>query len=350
MEKFSAKKLLAVPLSILLALSLNCKPSVAVGIEKPKELIPLGFTVGVKLFSDGVIVVGISKIQSGNNAFSPAQNAGISVGDIITHIGDEKVNTADEVILALQSGKKVSVTYSRNGKTMQTQITPAKAGNDGFYKLGIWVRDSIAGIGTMTFYDPESGIYGALGHGINDVDTQLLMPLLSGSIMESTVKSIIKGENGKPGELVGEFNLQQDCGLISVNCSTGIFGSLIEKDRINNLEAIPVAADHEVKTGDAYILSNVSGNHVSKYHIEITAIDLFSGNEGQNMTIRVTDPELIELTGGIVQGMSGSPIIQNGKLVGAVTHVLVNDPTRGYGILIDRMLNDAFGANLASAA
>ena len=209
---------------------------------------------------------------------------------------------------------------------------------EGAYCIGAWIRDSMAGIGTMTYYDPDTGAFGALGHGITDTDTALLMPFASGSILPSTVKAVKKGASGAAGELRGDFDLTRDLGTLSANTASGVFGTVEESDFTESLTgALPVAKASEVRTGPAVILSNVEGDHVAEYDVEILQI-VEGSADGRDLVISVTDPELIAATGGIVQGMSGSPILQNGKFVGAVTHVLLNDPTKGYGILMETML------------
>jgi len=194
----------------------------------------------------------------------------------------------------------------------------------------------MAGVGTLTFYDPDTGAYGALGHGITDTDTAQLMPLSSGSIMETSVKAVKKGEKGEPGQLKGDFTAQHDVGTVSANTTGGIFGTVAEGDFVSGT-ALPVAQRSQVTTGPATILSTVSGDDTRAYQVEIVRLCPMN-RDGRDLLLRVTDPQLLETTGGIVQGMSGSPIIQNGRFVGAVTHVLVNDPSQGYGILLEHML------------
>ena len=211
-------------------------------------------------------------------------------------------------------------------------------GTDGTWRLGAWIRDSMAGIGTVTFYDPATGSFGALGHGVTDTDTGLLMPLGDGSVMRASVKAVKRGSAGEPGELKGSFDLAHDLGELYANTEQGVFGSM-ESCSYTEGDALPVAGAGEVHAGPAAILSNVSGDRVESYAIEIVRV---LGSTGvQNLLIQVTDPALIQQTGGIVQGMSGSPILQDGKLVGAVTHVMVNEPSKGYGILIENMLEQA---------
>lgn len=198
----------------------------------------------------------------------------------------------------------------------------------------------MAGIGTLTYYDPATGQYGALGHGITDVDTAQLMPLASGSIMETSVRAVKRGAKGDPGELKGDFSVQRDVGTVTVNSDGGIFGTVADPDFLPGGTPVPVATARQITTGPAEILTTVSGNDTAAYRVEI--LRLYGADEPtRNLLLRITDPRLLSATGGIVQGMSGSPILQNGRIVGAVTHVLLNDPTRGYGIFIENMLERA---------
>lgn len=227
---------------------------------------------------------------------------------------------------------------TRNGKPVQLSVQ-AIQNTQGSYQLGVWLRDSMAGIGTMTFYDPDSGVFAALGHGINDVDTATLMPMESGSIMYASVTDVKKGESGAPGELHGSFDVNRDLGDLYANTNLGIYGVLRDGALSPRGEAVEVAAREEVHVGGATILSNIAGEQVEEYQVEITHVYPAAAGDTRNLMVQVTDPRLLETTGGIVQGMSGSPILQDGKLVGAVTHVLVNDPTRGYGILAENMVS-----------
>lgn len=315
-------------------------------------VIPLGRTVGIKLFSDGVMVVGLSEIATAEGMASPAAACGLQAGDIITHINSEDVDSIEEVQSLLQdlSGEKMSLRILRDDKQIQLTAQAAQCSADGAYKLGAWIRDSMAGIGTTTFYDPQSGVFGALGHGINDIDTSLLMPLQSGSIMYASVTSVKKGVSGNPGELQGSFEVTHDMGELYANTPGGVFGTLSDQTLVDGGQLVPVAFRKEVKTGTATILSNIAGNSVEEYTIEILRIYPAEEGKTRDMMIKVTDPRLLETTGGIVQGMSGSPIMQNGRLVGAVTHVLVNDPTQGYGILAEHMLDNAEIPTLAKIA
>ena len=307
-----------------------------------RMVVPSGRAVGIKLFSDGVLVVGLEEVGTGSDKCSPAKECGLRVGDIITHLDGEEVNTIEEVrsVMAESDGDALQIQALRDGKTLQFTAEGAED-NSGGYKLGAWLRDSMAGIGTVTFYEPASGLFGALGHGINDVDTAMLMPLESGSIMYATVSDVKQGAKGAPGELHGAFKVNEDMGELYANTASGIFGTLDGNGIVTGEDPIEVAFRDEVQIGPATILSNVSEDKVEEYTVEITHVYPASLGETRNLMVKVTDPRLLETTGGIVQGMSGSPILQNGRLVGAVTHVLVEDPATGYGILAENMLKAA---------
>lgn len=309
----------------------------------PRSVIPLGRAVGIKLFAQGVLVVGLSDITTDQGLASPARACGLQEGDVITHINDAQVSSIEEVQTILQDleGQEMELTVLRDEESQEVTTRAAQCSTDGAYKLGAWIRDSMAGIGTLTFVDPETGLFGTLGHGINDVDTAQLMPLQSGSIMYSEVTDVKKGEKGAPGELHGAFQVNRDLGELYANTASGVFGRLEDGTLTDGLEPVPVAERKEVKTGAATILSNIAGDQVEEYQVEIIRVYPANGADTRNLMLKVTDPRLLETTGGIVQGMSGSPILQNGKLVGAVTHVLVNDPTQGYGILAENMLLEA---------
>lgn len=308
----------------------------------PEKLVPIGRTAGIKLFAEGVIVVETTEIETQNGKASPARDAGISAGDIILTVEGKKVTENAELSAALEGReeKKTELRVQR-GETERTfSVTPVKDVR-GKVCIGASVRDSIAGIGTITYYDPETGTFGALGHGICQSESGELFPLGSGCLVPSSVVGINKGEAGKPGELLGVFDSDGDCGKILINSEQGIFGEL-EGDELypENFAASALPLSETVEKGKAYVLSNVFGENVSEYEIEIIKI-INLDRATRNFQFRVSDDVLLEATGGIVQGMSGSPIIQNGKLVGAVTHVCVNDPTTGYGILIENMMDAA---------
>lgn len=297
-----------------------------------RTVIPLGKAVGIKLFADGVLVVGLAEAED-----CPARVCGLQEGDIITRVDDTCVGSTEEMqsLLAQSAGEEITLTVRRGGDTLDLE-TSAWSSN-GTWQIGAWIRDSMAGIGTLTYYDPATGSYGALGHGITDVDTAQLMPLASGSIMETTVKAVKKGVKGDPGELKGDFSVQRDVGTVTVNSVGGIFGTVEDESFVDGGTPVPVASAEQVRTGAATILATVSGDRTEAYQVEILRV-YGSEEPTRNLLLRITDSRLLDATGGIVQGMSGSPILQNGRIVGAVTHVLLNDPTRGYGIFIENML------------
>jgi stage IV sporulation protein B len=287
--------------------------------------------VGIKLFSRGILVV---KLTEGG---SPAKSCGLKTGDVILECGGTAVTSADQFRSLLQSAPgETELEVRRSGGGIVTLSVAPENNAEGINCIGAWVRDSMAGIGTMTYYDPRTGKFGALGHGITDVDTNLLMPFSNGSILPSTVRAVKRGECGSAGELRGEFDLATDLGNLTANTAAGVFGVLEDASYAPG-EALPVG---KAQSGKAVIRSNVEGDAVKDYEIEILKVLPPSG-DGKDLVLEIKDKALIEKTGGIVQGMSGSPIVQNGKLVGAVTHVLVNDPTRGYGIFIENMLDAA---------
>ncbi len=308
----------------------------------PQELIPLGHAIGIKIVTDGVIVVGMAPIKTETGEVSPASDGGIQNGDIIMSINGKDVDSTKKLqeMVGKSDGNELDIALRRKGKDLSVRVTPANAGQEGF-RLGVWARDSIAGIGTLTFYDPSTKIFGALGHGINDIDTGELVPLSSGAIMLSSITGIRKGEAGKPGELKGDFDMEREIGALYSNSMTGVFGKAPDKKTFGSGKAFPVARKSEIKTGPATIFSSVEGSEICEYGIEILKVYPDIASSDRDMMIRVTDETLLSKTGGIVQGMSGSPIIQNGKIIGAVTHVLVNDPKRGYGISVEKMLIDA---------
>jgi stage IV sporulation protein B len=306
-----------------------------------RMVVPVGRTVGIKLFSRGVMVVGLADVTTQQGEESPARQCGLRTGDIITHIDGQQVDTIEQVQALLQSagGETLAIQLTRGGRQVETQAAAVQCMSDGSYRLGAWIRDSMAGIGTITYYDPESGKFAALGHGINDVDTKLLMPLESGGVMGASVTDVQKGEKGTPGALHGSFDLSHDLGTLYANSDCGVFGVADADDERFSAQPVPVAQASEVKVGDAVLLTNVEGEQVESFSVEILRVYRCTGQDSRSMMIRVTDPDLLARTGGIVQGMSGSPILQDGKLVGALTHVLINDPTCGYAVFAETMLD-----------
>lgn len=321
--------------------------SIHVDVHPQTELIPCGSTIGIKIFTQGLVCVGTSELKAEDGSISnPGNDYGIHDGDILLSAGEIPLETTEQLaeIVSVSEGKPLQLTIERSGKTFQKELPPVKT-EDG-YKLGLWVRDSTAGIGTLTFYDEKTGQFGALGHPISDADTGTLMPVSRGTILNASVFNIKKGARGEPGELKGIFqNSAGELGSIQKNTKQGIYGNLDPSRLKTEGQSYTAASRSQIKEGKASILSNIDGETVQEFEIEIQRVMKYGSENCKDMVIKITDEGLLEKTGGIVQGMSGSPIIQDGKLVGAVTHVFVNDPTRGYGIFIDNMV-----ANLNAAA
>lgn len=316
--------------------------SQSVDSKETTSVIPGGNSIGITLCMDGVLVVSTSDVTSSDGSHtSPAENAGIKPGDLIQSFNKNSISNVENLNEAVtnSNGKKTPIVIKRKNKTIETLIEPKMSREDGCFRIGAWVKDAASGIGTMTFFDPQTKTFAALGHGICNPETNEILSIDSGSIINSTIVSVDKGEKGVPGELNGIF-LEDGIilGNISLNCDAGIFGKVCE-DFKPDTQPIPIAFRKDTKIGKAEILSNVEGSKVDKFNIEIIKILPKSISSQKSMIIKVTDENLLNKTGGIVQGMSGSPILQNGKIVGAVTHVFINDPTRGYGIFIEDMLD-----------
>ncbi len=320
---------------------MNIIPIKKVNIQKIEDtyVAPGGNPFGVKLFTKGVIVVGISDIKTENGILNPAKQAGIQKGDIILTANQNEVNSNEELIKIVEksNGKDIFAEVIRNGMKYETNIKPVKSENDDNYKLGIWVRDSSAGIGTITFCDEKTNFFAGLGHGICDIDTGELLPLSHGDIIKANINGISKGAKGNPGELKAYFIESEPIGVLMENSYSGVYGKI--NNKITSNEAIPVAMKQQAKQGKAQILTTISGFTPEYYDIEIIHINYNENIESKNMVIKITDDKLLSQTGGIIQGMSGSPIIQNGMLVGAITHVFVNDPQKGYAIFAENMLS-----------
>ncbi|MBP3437408.1 MAG: SpoIVB peptidase [Clostridia bacterium] len=298
------------------------------------SLIPGGQTFGVKVLTDGVLIVGISEVSSGGVKKNPAAEAGIQVKDVLLSVNGVKVHSAVEVAKLLEEATDKAVLVCRRGdKEMTFTVTLVKSDEDGKNKAGLWVKDTTSGIGTVTYIVPKTGEFGALGHGICDSETGALVPLSRGTVTGVKIHSIHKGTAGTPGELRG-YLCGAKKGAVIGNTDCGVFGVFSE---CPDSTPIPVATPEEVKEGKAVLRCSLDGEEVKEYEIEIK--DIRSQSKTKSFVVHITDKALLEKTGGIVQGMSGSPIIQNGKLVGAVTHVMINDPTTGYGIFIENMLN-----------
>ncbi|MDR4226303.1 SpoIVB peptidase [Bacillus mojavensis] len=311
------------------------------------KVIPGGQSIGVKLHSVGVLVVGFHQINTSEGKKSPGESAGITAGDIIIEMNGQKIEKMNDVAPFIQNagktGESLDLLIKRDKQKIKTKLIPQKDEAEGKYRIGLYIRDSAAGIGTMTFYEPKTKKYGALGHVISDMDTKKPIVVEDGEIVKSTVTSIEKGTGGNPGEKLARFSSERKTiGDINRNSPFGIFGTLHQpiKNKISD-KALPVAFSNEVKKGPAEILTVIDDDKVEKFDIEIVSTTLQKFPATKGMVLKITDPRLLKETGGIVQGMSGSPIIQNGKVVGAVTHVFVNDPTSGYGVHIEWMLSEA---------
>ena len=313
---------------------------VAVTVTEEKTVMVCGTPFGVKLYTDGVLVVSLSDVTTAVGQVNPAAAAGVQVGDTILAVNGERITTSRQLSqhIAGCEGKKITLRLRRDGVAFDAAFTPVRAGDGSGYKAGMWVRDSAAGVGTLTFYDPATGVFAGLGHPVCDVDTGQEMVLGSGEMVPARIFGVEKGRSGSPGELNGCFE-PGSLGNLTRNGQDGVYGVLTTHPTA--AESLPVARRQQVKEGAAEIWTTVEGTTPKRYAVEIEQVRYSGLASTRNLVVRVTDPELLAKTGGIVQGMSGSPIIQDGKLVGAVTHVLVDDPTRGYGIFAESMLDTA---------
>lgn len=300
-------------------------------------VIPMGTAFGIKLFTNGVIVTSLTNIESGGKQICPAKDAGIKSGDYVISVNGEEVGNNSDLanLIGKSEGKPINLVLRRGTETVEATVNPAFS--SGAYKTGMWVRDSAAGIGTLTFYNPNTGVFGGLGHGICDMDTDGIMELGHGEPAEIVLSGITKGEVNSPGQLRGYFASDDSLGELLANNDTGVYGTLLDAPEG---ELMQVADRSEVKEGDAYIITSINSEGPKKYKVSIDKINSLD-QRTKNMVIRITDPALLSSTGGIIQGMSGSPIIQNDKLVGAVTHVFTEDPKTGYGIFADTMIEES---------
>lgn len=317
-----------------------------INVVPNREIVACGNTIGVKIRTKGLLVIGISDVEDASGSKNyPAKQIGIKPGDLILQANGNDLVSINDFIEQIDNsgGQNIHLRIKHGDEIISRDIKPVRSSDDDKYHLGLWVRDSTAGIGTLTFYDPGTRSFGALGHGITDLDTGKIMPVKQGEILESTILSVKKGKQGAPGELKGVFMEERKrLGVINKNSEFGIYGNL-EGNASERIEGklYPVALKSQLREGPAKILSNIDGSDVSEYSVEIQKVSRQKLDSAKGMVIKVTDPRLLNISGGIVQGMSGSPIIQDGRIVGAVTHVLVNDPTRGYGIFIEKMLKNA---------
>lgn len=307
------------------------------------KVVPVGSLAGLKLYTDGVLVVGTSEIKGEDDKiYKPYEEAGIDQGDSILEINNIEVNSTEELISCVSKckGQKIDITYIKDGNVLETQITPIKTDSN-TYKIGLWVRDAEAGIGTITFYDNSTNSFAALGHGIQDIDTGELVNISSGELVTADILDIEKGKKDIPGKIEGTIEDSRTIGEIYSNTQFGIYGKTNNKNELNisNIQEIEVASRNQIKIGKASVICTLDGEERKEYEVEIKKIYINNNEDNKSMVVEVTDKELLEKTGGIVQGMSGSPIIQNGKLIGALTHVLVSDPTKGYALFADTMIS-----------
>ena len=307
--------------------------------SKPKKVRVSGESFGIKLYTDGVIIVGIRDVETDKGKCNPAKEAGLEKGDIIIEINGKKVYSADSVtdILNDNNGKDYKITVKRNGNYKEFLLKPAYSSSQGCYKVGLWVRDSTAGVGTITYYDKSNNTVSALGHPITDVDTNEIMPILDGEAVRATVTKIYKSKAGEAGSLCCEFT-NDIIGTLKKNCQSGIYGKYT--CTLKNTYEYEVASPNEIVRGPVQILCTIDSGKAKFYNAQISRISYRENKKGKNMVVKITDERLLEKTGGIVQGMSGSPIIQNGKLVGALTHVIVDSPEKGYAIFAQDMVDE----------
>lgn len=324
--KYSARLLGVIPIK-----------EVAVVSDNRRYVAVSGKPFGIKMFCDGVMIVGFSDILTATGYKNPAKLAGLKAGDIIVSMNGKTTRTNEDVekIIAKAEGKDITVKYIRNDSENTAILTAVKDAGNNKWRSGMWVRDSGAGIGTMTFYELDKGFFAGLGHGIKDVDTHQELRLLSGEIVPVKITGLTKSKNGTAGQLKGSFMTTIASGKILHNGTTGVYGKAYIPEKEN---LMAVANPAEIHTGKATILTTINGTQPQEYQVEIEKINLTTGDANKNMVIRITDSRLLTLTGGIIAGFSGSPIIQDGKLAGAVTHVFVNQVDKGYGIFATNML------------
>ena len=301
----------------------------------PTMLCPGGETFGVRLLTEGVMIVSVGE----NEPIHPAYDAGMRASDVILEMNGTPIRKVDDVSRVMEAcdGSAIKVTCKRDGKELKFELTPHYEAEKGTYKAGIWIKDTVAGIGTVTYYHPTDGSFGGLGHGICDMDTGALVPITRGAVLDVSVTEILRGQSGKPGEIRG-FLKHDKKGVLLKNDHCGVFGVLSPIPK--HAEAIPVGKRTELHSGRAILRCALGEDKITDYEIEIGEIDM-KATSSKCFAVTVTDPALLQKTGGIIQGMSGSPIIQDGKLVGAVTHVMIANPTKGYGIFIENMLSVA---------
>lgn len=340
------------------AFGIVTQKTIDVNVIPETKVIVSGKPIGVKMLSRGVLVTGFVGFLSNESIFvTPARDCGLESGDRILAVNGEEIESAEELtqVLTMGKGKSASLKVEREGKEITVTAEPCQEEKTGVYKLGLWVKDSVAGIGTLTFYSKNTGFYGALGHGITDSETGTVFNLKKGMLLNADITGVIKGTAGIPGELKGIF-LTGDknnggIGNVLLNNEKGIYGYLGEEaiEKLSGKEML-IGTSSMVKEGSATILTTIDGEGPCEYEAQIEKVSLSKVNTTKGLVIRITDKTLLQKTGGIVQGMSGSPILQNGRIIGAVTHVMINDPTCGYGVFIESMLANRTDTNYQQAA
>ena len=320
---------------------------ISVSVVPEQLVIPVGETLGVKLYSKGVLVVGKSIVEGlDGRDYEPYENSKIGIGDIITQINDKQIETIEDVkeVVGNSNGEKLLVKYKKDENIIEDEIIPIKSIDGNGYKIGLWIRDGAMGIGTLSFVDIETGKFAALGHGVSDTDTKEKIQMESGTLNTAKIVSITASKKDNPGEILGVLDSNNVIGNIEKNSEIGIYGNLVPAKLANYDEsnAVKIASRNEIKLGKASILCTLENDKTEEYEIEIQKKYLDKDASSKCMIIKVTDERLLSKTGGIIQGMSGSPILQNGKLIGAITHVFVSDATRGYAVFADMMIEEMY--------
>lgn len=311
--------------------------------SKRKYVVPGGEIFGIKLYTDGIIVVDTDVVETNNGIVNPAEKSGLLIGDVIKKIDGIEIKSTSHLtkVIEKSQGNEMNITVIRDNKEMTVNFKTYKDSISGKYKAGLWVRDSTAGLGTVTFYNPENNSFAGLGHPIYDVDTNEIMPMKNGDMAEASIKGLYKSSNGVVGELCGVLSGRSK-GELCLNCEEGIYGFTNCKKN----ETLPIAVRQEITESDAQIICTIDNSGPKYFDVKIIKIYSNSATVNKDMIVKITDKELLSKTGGIVQGMSGTPIIQNGMLVGAITHVFVNDPTQGYAIFAERMYETSVGREM----
>lgn len=312
-------------------------------VQKERKVLVAGSSLGIVMLTDGLIITKVTEVKNNGARFYPAADAGLRPGDVLLELNGTRIESAKHIseLTSKCSSEAVELKFKRNGDVKTVKVTPALDSASGEYKLGLLVKDSTSGIGTLTYVDPQTNAYGSLGHAITDAGTGIIMPAREGSVMPALITRVIKGKQGTPGELQGSFSLRNTIGYVASNNEFGIYGKIEAEAALSSMIEMTVGNRDSVKVGDAKILCTVDDSGPQYYNIKISKVNNQGSQASKGMVIEITDERLLAITGGIVQGMSGSPIIQNDKLVGAVTHVMINNPKKGYGVFIEWMLEES---------